>query len=405
MVENKYDDTQAIEELQGCPEIRVCLDESEEKMSFFEVCPAHMTKEIPAPITVTDKGHTWADLMKLFDETEFSKEISELWGRVHTQVKQSMKQPLESYLHYLQSDPKCSSDVKKMVSCIVYELQTFPEKYDAAGVLLMLAQNGGVCNVQKEFGIRSVYAGMMDSMMDHMKANSVETRILNILKKTRYVISEQVAVSIYRAKYNYPTGFVNTHYIVPVQNELSSKIGIDFIPEPNPCVMEYPGDRLSDFNALYTVDYIVKVISGALNDSHRLINYHDCVEFMEGIKPAGVDSYTFLNEFVFDMDTGKFKEHAVKYLLWKLQILKLGSVGNEHLKKLEKKRSVEINKTPKKPHRHQQKHLRHQEKKLEVQDSKIGSREEQETTSIPLGPFIGFWLLSASLLLVLSGIN
>jgi hypothetical protein len=250
-----------------------------------------------------------------------------------------------------------------------------------------------------------VYADMMDSMMDHMKANSIETRILNILKKTRYALSEQVAINIYRAQYNYRAGYVNTHFIVPIQNELASKIGIDFVPEPNPSFMHHAGDKLDDFNALYTVDYIVKVISGALNDSHRLINYHDCVESIETIKPEEVDSYTFLNEFVFDMDSGKFKEHAVKYLLWKLQILKLGNAGNAHFKNLQNTRDVEIKKTSKKPHKHHQKQLRHQEKKLEVQDSKIGSREEQETTSILLGPFIGLWLLSASLLFVLSGTN
>jgi hypothetical protein len=99
----------------------------------------------------------------------------------------------------------------------------------------------------------------------------------------------------------------------------------------------------------------------------------------------------------------------VKYLLWKLHILKLNSAGKAHLKKLENKREVESKKAVKKPQRHHEKHIRHQERmkygKKEVPDSRIDSREEQDTVSIPLGPFIGLWLLTASLLLVLSGTN
>jgi hypothetical protein len=132
MVENKYDAAVAVDELQKCPEIRVCLDESEETMNFFEVHPAHMTKEIPAPISITDKRYTWADLMSFFVKSELSTNILNPWEYAEHQA-QHILPALQSYVDYLESDKQCSEDVKKMVSCIVYELQTFPEKYNAPG--------------------------------------------------------------------------------------------------------------------------------------------------------------------------------------------------------------------------------------------------------------------------------
>jgi hypothetical protein len=348
MQDSKYDDQVALEVLRSNPDIRVCLDESEEKKVFFEIDPTHMTKHIPAPINVDDKGHKWSNLMLIYERSEMLQTTFDVW-QGQFRGKKDLKHNLESYSTYLENeDSKCSQEVKKMVSCIVYELETFPEKYDATGIFIMLAQNGGVCNVQKEFGIRTVYADMMDSMMDHMKENSVETRVLNLLKKTRYALSEQVAVEIAilnKVKYG---DFVNTHYIVPVQNEMAAQIGIDEVPEPNPMSMNYAGDKIADFMKLYTLEHIVKVVSGALNDSHRLINYHDCVEYLESAKPAGVESYAFLNEFVFDMESGKFKEHAIKYMLWKLQILKLNGNGTKHLESLQNSEEIK-QKTDRKP--------------------------------------------------------
>jgi hypothetical protein len=56
---------------------------------------------------------------------------------------------------------------------------------------------------------------------------------------------------------------------------------------------------------LYSVNHIVKVVSGALNDSQRSINYQDCVEYFES-----------------------FETHAVKYLLWKMGVLRLTTQVN-----------------------------------------------------------------------------
>jgi hypothetical protein len=181
----------------------MCLEASDEKRPVFEVDPNHMTRIIPAPISADDKGYTWEDMMGIFDQTPFPESKFSLWNSAHYYTdedrKRALKPALDSYSHYL-SNPFCSQDIKRMVSCIMSELLSFPEKSDATGIFMMLAQNGGGCNVQKEFGIRSVHADLMDSMMAHVKANSVETRILHLLKKTRYALSEEVAVRICKSK-------------------------------------------------------------------------------------------------------------------------------------------------------------------------------------------------------------
>jgi hypothetical protein len=324
--ECKYDDLNALEQLRNCSDLKYFLLENEEKVSFFEVNPAHMTKTVAAPLTVKQtEGCSWNDILEIFAKTDISAEAFQLWkgyqeGHLFNS-KAEVKGRLDTYTYYLTSDLRCAGDVKNMANCIAYEMKNFPEKYDAAGILMALGQNGGVCNVQKEIGIRMVYAAMMDSMMEHMKENSVETKVLSLLKKNRFVLSELVAEAlIFNGKKS--VNVFNSHNVIPVQNSLAAQIGIDHIPDPDGGSRSFD-TAYAEFMKRYTLEHILKVIAGAVNDSHRLINYHDCVEFFEQIKPEGLDSYVYLNDFVFDMNTGKFTNAAMKYMLWKLDIIKV----------------------------------------------------------------------------------
>jgi len=167
-------------------------------------------------------------------------------------------------------------------------------------------------------------------MLEHVKAGSVETKILSLLRKNRFALSEQVAMDICVEHHYYHKGSVlNSHWVTPIQNKIAKRIGIDEVPDPNGSALTSARDEYERFMELYTSQYILKSIHGAVNDSTRLINYHDFVEYLETQRPADVDSYEFLNHFVFDMDTGKFRDDAIKFALSKMKILKVGNGKDE----------------------------------------------------------------------------
>jgi len=289
-----------------------------------------MTKAIPAPLTAQEtEGYSFANVLEVCQATTFSEEILSLWkGWMEANLfssKAEVQRKLTGYPDYLKSE-KCAAEVKNMVSSIAFELVKFPEKYDAAGVMIALAQNGGTCHVQMEIGIRTVYAAMMDSLMEHMKANAVETKILSLLRKNRLGLSEKVAYTLCKEKGWHNGKVLNSHYIVPLQNKLASRIGIDSIPDPNAFISE-PQDLYEDFMKAYNVEYLLRIVGGAVNDSHRLINYHDFVEHIERLRPAEVDSFAFLNDFVFNVETGKFTDKALKFVLLKMDIICLTPEG------------------------------------------------------------------------------
>eukprot|EP00475_Leptophrys_vorax_P005903 TRINITY_DN1357_c0_g1_i1.p1 TRINITY_DN1357_c0_g1~~TRINITY_DN1357_c0_g1_i1.p1 ORF type:complete len:416 (+),score=105.79 TRINITY_DN1357_c0_g1_i1:62-1309(+) len=328
MGDSKHDQLESTLHLQGNVKLRLVMAESDAKTTHhFEIEEKHMMTAIPAPLTAKEtKGCSFTDIMEIFEKTSFSKDAFSLWRGYYEgllfQCKEDVRSKLSSYAPYLKSS-QCPQDIMNMMNCIAYEMKHNPDKYDAVGILMALAQNGGVCSVQRGIGIRAVYAAMIDSMMDHMKHNSVETKVLSLLRKCRFVLAEQVAMDMARKLGWYSGNVLNSHLVVPVQNKLAPRIGIDVVPDEHASAVPESEDSLySAFMEKYTVEHVVRVVLGAVNDSHRLINYHDFVEHLESIKPAEVDKYVYLNDFVFDMDSGKFSEMAVKYLLWEMGVIR-----------------------------------------------------------------------------------
>jgi hypothetical protein len=336
------------ERLHSCGELTCILLEKDRGVQCFEINPLHMTRNIPPPLTAKQtKGYSWKDILKVFEVTEIDDSAFDMWKGYEEEdlfgTRAEMKSRLETYTQYLSSS-KGAPDVKNKASCIAFELKNYPEKYDAVGILMALAQNGGVCNVQKEIGIRSVYASMMDSMMAHTTENSVETKVLTLLKKNRLALSELVAESliVHQVKNLTYSKLLNSHHVIPIQNKLASQIGIDPIPDPNASKEVQCEKAYVEFMKRYTVEHVVKVVYGAVNSSHRVIKYHDCVAFFEEIRPKGLDSYIYLNDFVFDMNTGKFTKAAIKYLLWKLEIIQVKQSVVRSSKKKSKTRELSV---------------------------------------------------------------
>lgn len=279
---------------------------------------SHMTRAIAPPLSAEVLKVYELDTFSTFvDQANLNQEVFELWlgyseSRLFTSVD-DVKYRYNTYLPYLK---KAEDDVRNIALSIIHELKTYPDKYDITGIVMALAQNGGVCDVQKEVGLRMVYAFMTDSILQHVNATSLETSILILLENLRETFSERAAEKVLRAK-NHE---MNTHAIFSVRNRLASRIGLKHIKDPNAfSIPEH--DYYQEFMNIYTVDEILNCIRRAFNDSPRKIDYLKAIEYLEQHKPTDIDAYAFKQEYIFN-DQGHFTDPAIRLMLHKMQIIK-----------------------------------------------------------------------------------
>eukprot|EP00475_Leptophrys_vorax_P042853 TRINITY_DN80782_c0_g1_i1.p1 TRINITY_DN80782_c0_g1~~TRINITY_DN80782_c0_g1_i1.p1 ORF type:complete len:197 (-),score=42.70 TRINITY_DN80782_c0_g1_i1:36-551(-) len=119
---------------------------------------------------------------------------------------------------------------------------------------------------------------------------------------------------------------------------MAKQIGIDHVPEPNPILVDSSGE-VDKFKEKYTAERVVRLILSAVNE-HKSIKYQECLEYLESIRPEGVDAYAYLNEFVFDMDSGNFTERSIKYLLWTMEVIQLSPQGQKVAEVVDKRINI-----------------------------------------------------------------
>jgi len=285
--------------------------------SSFNVNTSHLTRAIASPITAEALKSYELEVFGTFvNQAVLTQEVFDRWlgyseSRLFSNAN-DVKYRYDTYLPYLKNSKE---DVKNIALSIIYELKTYPDKYDLTGIVMALAQNGGICNVQKEVGLRMVYASMTDTMLQHVTASSIENSILVLLQNLRETFSERTAEKILRAK-----GYeMNTHSIITVRNKLATSLGLPPIPDPNAySVPEH--NFMEEFMKLYTVDEIMNCIRRALNDSPRKMDYLLVLEFLEKQKPQDIEGYAFKQEFIFD-DLGHFTDPAIRFMLQKMEII------------------------------------------------------------------------------------
>jgi hypothetical protein len=278
-----------------------------------------MTKAIGSPIKAEALKTYEIDIFgTLVDQAELTQEVFDRWlGYSESRIfgnANDVKYRYNTYLPYLKT---ASEDVQNIALSIIYELKTYPDKYDLTGIVMALAQNGGICNVQKEVGLRMVYASMTDSILQHVTATSLETSVLILLQNLRETLSERTAEKIIRSK-SYE---MNTHYLISVRNRLASSIGLTTINDPNAYTVPEM-DYLEEFMKWYTLDEVMNCMRRALNESPRKMDYLIVLEFLEKHKPDDIDGYVFKQEFLFD-DQGHFTDSAIRLMLLKMEIFKL----------------------------------------------------------------------------------
>jgi len=295
--------------------------------SNFKVVADHMTKTIESPISAQILGeYKITDWDTLIQGVSFPNELLALWvgycGDRLFNSAEDVKYRFLTYQSYIQNAPE---DVKNIARSIIHEIKTYADKYDIPSILLALAQNGGVCNVQKEVGLRMVYASMTDSMLQHITSESIETKILIMLRNLRETYAERTAEKFVRQK----SWEMNTHYLIPIRNMFAPSIGLTVIKDPDQWGNYDNLNYLEEFMKLYTVDSIVKCLRIALNDSPRKLDYLNVLSFLEKHIPEDVDEYEFKQEFLFDISNGHFSDPGIRFMLTKMNIIRPKTESDE----------------------------------------------------------------------------
>lgn len=121
--------------------------------------------------------------------------IGETWN-VLSCVKKA-RDALKTVVDYAESD-KATENARCKLRFIGFKLEEDQQKkkadreYDAAVILATLAMHGGVCHIQKEVGINTVYSMIAENMKEMAQASELENVIQRMLRERRTRVVEDV---------------------------------------------------------------------------------------------------------------------------------------------------------------------------------------------------------------------
>eukprot|EP00755_Sulcionema_specki_P012204 Sspe_Gene.50803::Locus_28243_Transcript_1_3_Confidence_0.667_Length_1942::g.50803::m.50803 len=311
-------------------------------VELFGINHLHFGREVPlvsTPDAVGDIKCTEV-ILSIFDRIEITDATVKLWEQ---SSKSSARSALNTVTTYADTDPKCPVSTGLRLQCsakaLHEDIEAKTELYDAANLLMALAQNGARCNVQKEVGIRMVYSSMFNTQANDCKAEGLEARLLTLLIEYREQLAEELAYTVTAERHG---GTRNTHYLIPIREAFANEIGLPSMPDPQASVHPTDDDRekwLNDFlDNYYTSPKVHEYVRRCLND--RKVPYDAIVNwFTENRPPTAsfnqdecadaaseqIPTYDWLSLFVFDMDSGEVTAPAVTYLLSKIGVLSLGN--------------------------------------------------------------------------------
>eukprot|EP00658_Telonema_sp_P-2_P073828 TRINITY_DN62963_c0_g1_i1.p1 TRINITY_DN62963_c0_g1~~TRINITY_DN62963_c0_g1_i1.p1 ORF type:complete len:277 (+),score=84.78 TRINITY_DN62963_c0_g1_i1:92-922(+) len=240
------------------------LEEWELGLDQVEVKLGHVSAEVPLVCSTDETAGVECKLLLEIFETrkgEFTEEALDLWrGWQDAKIFGSadvVKSRLDTIVEY--GEQRASGDIRQRLRCITFLLQAKPEDYDPVSILLCLAQNGGVCDVQKEVGIRMVYAQMTGRGSSDAEALSLEGTLLQLLQAVREVVIEKLAIDEIdgRGHNSWGEGVYNTHDIFPIRNSFAEIVGLPRVPDPNSTDLELSLIHISEPTRLLSISYAV----------------------------------------------------------------------------------------------------------------------------------------------------
>lgn len=249
---------------------------------------------------------------------------------------------LKTVLEYAENDVSASKDIKPKLRYVTKVLKDTvaaavrTDSCDPREILILMACHGGLCNVQKEIGIRCAFAALAGTLKSDLDEQNIVNVIRRLLKEQR----EQSIENLYRAQYLKGANSLNSHGLVGYRNEIAEKIGLEKIPDMHagskPVAHQYVD---CFFERFYHVDTMIDKVIWALNSSvPRKLDYNNVVAFLRYNRPSLERFQKDPEEFLFhcfDPKTGEFTRSAVAYLLWKAGALKaVPGIIVQHLEQL-----------------------------------------------------------------------
>lgn len=309
--------------------------------SDFEVDWRHVLVEIPLARPVEAiKGIRASRLLSIVDQTRFPDEELAMWvnvdGRRLFSGKSDVRSSLSTITEYV--DGVCKSDAGDRLRCIIVMLEEDKkgDAYDRPKLLLAMAQNGNLCHVQKEVGIRSVYASMTGTGKADADSKSAQTQLLSgLLAMREALVDAQAAKVCNRNECGIPQSWRDhaTHFLVPVRNSYHKRSGLPYMPDlrridggrsefenVRGITPEHTDRWFREFAATYSSWQIHWCAEEAVNA--KKVPYEATNAWFQDHPPAGVDSHEFRSEFVFNMETGKIAKRAIYYMLVGMGVLK-----------------------------------------------------------------------------------
>jgi hypothetical protein len=148
------------------------------------------------------------------------------YGNVQYKDAKAMEPNLKALISYVETNPKAAPDMKPKLRFVVKELRN---NEGARGVVVMLASHAGVCNVQKEIGVRLAYSTMAETVKSDCDANDIRNSVLRVL----YALREMCVEGLYCAQELRGNKSLNSHPLMGYRNPIAKQIGLDVVPDPD----------------------------------------------------------------------------------------------------------------------------------------------------------------------------
>eukprot|EP01125_Pyxidicula_operculata_P021813 TRINITY_DN8662_c0_g1_i1.p1 TRINITY_DN8662_c0_g1~~TRINITY_DN8662_c0_g1_i1.p1 ORF type:complete len:338 (+),score=57.45 TRINITY_DN8662_c0_g1_i1:156-1169(+) len=287
------------------------------KPSDFKFHECHLKEKINDHEDIPTDLPSAQVLLDVFKDTKITTEELDLWsnysGYKLFESTESLEHPIKTIIDYCESTTASTSDgLKHKLRLITDKLKN--NEVNRVGILILLAAHGGMCNVQKEVGVRMAYSFVTNSVKQEVEKQSLPTHVKKILKDLKETLTEKTYFDIYQNSVR------NTHYLIPFRNELAPHIGLDVIPDPDPSFYQkFEENWLQVFLQNYTPESVIRCINNNLNDEPRRIPYEPFVDYLKNTFPNEVDSYEVLLE-IFD-EKGKVSNGAIIHMLKHIKIL------------------------------------------------------------------------------------
>eukprot|EP01062_Namystynia_karyoxenos_P062156 TRINITY_DN55083_c0_g1_i1.p1 TRINITY_DN55083_c0_g1~~TRINITY_DN55083_c0_g1_i1.p1 ORF type:complete len:442 (+),score=148.83 TRINITY_DN55083_c0_g1_i1:80-1327(+) len=288
--------------------------------------------DVPQALEVRGRAVRCAALLYWFDRAAVGPDVLDRWrdyyGHVRFETKAAARRSLVTVLVWADALP-ADNDVGRRLRYVAAQVAAAPKQFDVASICLALAQNGQMCDVQKEEGIRAVYANMLGTAADESQAASLQAQVLRLLASLREALSDEQAARYLKARYV----ACNTHLIVPIRNAYAHLAGVAKVNDTHgnyylakylqssPALMRSAAPVLfKEFLQLYTPARAVRAVGAALNEQPRKIGYDTAVNWFQANCPQGADPHEWLEGFVFN-EEGHFTAPALRFMLARLDIV------------------------------------------------------------------------------------